>query len=375
MTAAQATHIRVEENALDGPVFNALEQTMPAFESAAPYGAPAFWRFLEVAAEAPVTVLTAWRGETLTGVLPFARREEAIGPLINSMPWFGSLGGCWLKRRADGEIRDALIAAFHQFLKRENVASATLHLPPEETRRAYCRPLSGYVVVPSDRLCQITPLPDPDPPETLDERLMATLRGRMRRPVRKALKTGLEATKITANEPDCEDHWRRFHTWHKANMDAVGGRHKSLEALTALRRTLPEHMAALRVAWREGTPVSYLLTLAYGDRVEYLMPGISAEGRPMQANPFLLWHAMRAAAADGYRFWNWGGTWPNQTALHHFKAGFGAEDHRYMTLALIRDDAVESLASQMPRLRAAHPDFFIAPDSAILRLNPADLPE
>ena len=59
------------------------------------YATLAFRDFLRETAGGEPRYLVAWSGGEVRGVLPcFQRRHAALGEVWNSLPWYGSHGGC-----------------------------------------------------------------------------------------------------------------------------------------------------------------------------------------------------------------------------------------------------------------------------------------
>jgi Uncharacterized protein involved in methicillin resistance len=116
----------------------------------------------------------------------------------------------------------------------------------------------------------------------------------------------------------------------------------------------------------EGTvPVAALLLLYFNGTVEYITPVVKDAYRSRQPLSFLIYNAMLEAASDGYKIWNWGGTWSLQKSLHHFKEGWGAVELPYTYLISIRKDCVTRGKNNFEELRAAFPFYYIVPEREV----------
>jgi len=317
------------------------------------YASPEFHRFLERVAEGRVVTMLAERGSRPVGALTWMERPLRDGScIVNSLPWYGSHGGCALAPEAPVETRRALLAAYRDRIEMPDVLSATMILSPEEEafRRVYEDALPVRVI--DDRIGQVTPLPAAATATDLE--LMISQK--TRNLVRKSLRQGFH--EVVSDDPWA---WRFLHSVHVENMTAVGGRAKPWEHFAALAETLPSDWRRLSVAMLGDQPVAAMLLVFFNGTVEYLTPVIRHEARPLQPLSFLIWRAMVEAAAMGCHSWNWGGTWRSQESLHHFKAGWGAVDRPYSYLVSASDQGLERLRGERERIVAEAAYYYVYP--------------
>lgn len=318
------------------------------------HASPPFLDFLTRTTGAPVTVLLAEDGGSPLGALPFLTlTRPGVGTVVNSLPWFGSHGGCCVDRAdpRSGTVRRTLLERFVAETSAPDILSSALVLLPDEMPflddyRAALRP-----DVEDPRRGQWTTLPV----EEADV-LLATFGQKTRNIVRKSLRQGF-SERVT----DEDWAWGFLSRIHADNMAAVGALAKPAAHFAALRRALPSSVRRLSVACLDGTPVAALLLLFHGDTVEYLVPAIVPAYRPLQPLSFLILEGMRAAVERGSRLWNWGGTGFGQSALHHFKAGFGAVDRPYCYLIRSGPEGRERLCRHREALPALFPFFYCYP--------------
>jgi hypothetical protein len=175
--------------------------------------------------------------------------------------------------------------------------------------------------------------------------------------VRKSLRQGFDRT-----TDDSDEAWRFLHEVHTENMTAIGGRIKPWEHLEALRRCIPANERSLSIARLDGEPTAALLLLHHGTMTEYFIPVARQSFRSQQPLSFLIHQAMIDGVARGDDRWNWGGTWPSQHSLHHFKRGWGAVDHHYAYLGHCSDVGRELLATGgVKDVAPACPWYFLFP--------------
>jgi hypothetical protein len=326
------------------------------------YASPNFLDFLKSVTGASIHVLLASTDSAVTGALPYAVYSlEGYGTVVNSLPWWGSHGSVVLDRQSPRaqETRTALLNAFRLRMDEMRPLSFTIILLPDEES---FRDVYETILLPDavdERIGQITPLPDSG--NNLEERIFSVFSQKTRNLVRKSLKQGL---KELVTDEDWA--WDFLFETHRANMEAIGGRAKPHSHFQALRKTLSPSERRLSLAMDGETPTAALLTLSFNRTVEYFTPVIKQGFRSRQPLSFLIYCGMIAAINSGYANWNWGGTWPTQSSLHHFKAGFGAVDRPYSYLVRSSAEGREIFRQHKDNLQELAPNFYAYPQYKLI---------
>ena len=332
----------------------AYEQFLAESPNASLYASIEFRSFLQAIVPGVPRYLVAVDRDRIVGALPlFVHEVSSAGTIFNSLPWYGSHGGCVLASNTDEAIRRALLAEYCRRITDADVLSSTLILLPSEqpmlsTYREVLRPAVEDV-----RIGQVTELPQAG--GDLEQRLHDGFERKTRNLVRKSLRQSFDC-----EVRDDDEAWRFLHLTHTENLAAIGGKAKPWAHFTALRERLPRAWRRLYVAHHDGRPIAALLLLYYRATVEYITPVVDAAYRSRQALSFLIQRAMIDAAGDGRRFWNWGGTWTSQTTLFHFKQGFGARESNYAYLVNSRDGG-RRLQALKTRLGELFPYYYVYP--------------
>lgn len=325
------------------------------------YSYPEFIRYLSIVSDGPATVILANDGSRTVGALGYVEKSQpGIGRVINSLPWYGSHGSCVLDptRRDANEIRRMLLKRYAETASEPDVLSATMILlhGEEAIFDLYAEILAPRVT--DSRIGQITQLPAA--PGDEDASLLELFTQKTRNLTRKSLKQGFREV-VTDNG----DAWEYLQRIHRENISALGGKAKPRSHFEALRTTLPPDMRRLSLAMDGDHPVAALLLLYGGGTVEYLTPAIEVSARSRQPMSFLILHGMRDAIARGCNRWNWGGTWSGQSSLHHFKAGFGAQDATYSYLINASAKGFETLRKHRDQLGELYPYLYTYPYEAL----------
>jgi hypothetical protein len=303
------------------------------------------------------------RGD-IVGVLPtFLSAASGPGPLLNSLPFFGSHGGLLLATDAETSLdaaaaEKALIEAYLDFEVQQGVAASTWvespFRPLSERSLKLLAPTHGDA-----RFGQFTNLPPAGigRPE-IEARLLAACHQKTRNAIRKAQRLSSAVVEDASTEALV---W--LHREHQRAIAELGGVVKPLPTLESLLRAFPPgRRSRLYRAYVNGEPAAALLLLYYGRFVEYFMPVTTVHHRGTQVLSALVFHAMADAAMLGYEIWNWGGTWPSQEGVYRFKARWGARSvpYRYHVRVVEKD----LLCLEPTVLRQCYPYFYAFPFSA-----------
>lgn len=324
----------------------------------------------------PYTVV-ARRDGSLVGALPLFVADGVVGPVANSLPFFGTPAGPVVdgrlhdraRRRVRRQLLDALRrAASTRGWQLSTIITSHLDTRVDDDAAAYESTLPlldrrdriAQVVEfdPPDGLCTSsrppadTP-PDRDAADTVGEYLFTLFERRTRRAVRKSYEVGLETTRST----DVDGLYRM----HVAGMEAKGGRPKPRSFFEAVPDLVPADQFDLAYATLDGQRVAGLLTFTFDGTVEYFTPAYDPEYKQTQATSRLIYDAMRDGVAGGVTRWNFGGTRPSQEGLYRFKRGWGAVEYPYRYYVSAHGDADAARQQSPATLRESYPWYYVFP--------------
>lgn len=331
-----------------------------------PYAEPEHLDFLSRALPGCETViLAALDGGCPVAALPcMIHPGGTVGPVVNSLPFFGSNGGLLPAPDAPNPATAgrALLGALRGLCTERRAAACTVVSNPLAPQHALYAEFSGHTHTDA-RTGQIAPLPAPapeaDPEAALDEALMAAFHSKTRNMVRKALSCG-----VTAAVETSEEAMRVAHALHEAAMAEIGGTAKPWPVFQALMDSFAPGGGYEVLTARRGGDVVAALVVLYGSRcAEYYMPATRAGFRACQPMSLLVLAGMRRAASRGLAHWNFGGTWDCQEGVHRFKARFGARNLPYHYFTTVYDRGL--LRATPAELLAACPRFYVLPFAAL----------
>ena len=337
---------------LPGPGNAALDAFAAALPYSLVYTTSHYIRVVAAETRSEARWITVSDENGMRAAIPILVRPGALGPVVNSLAYYGSNGGI-LCDGAEDEARRAAADAFVAHCEDVGAVSSTLITNPllkdDDFYRAYLR----HDLV-DHRIGQFTVFPVDRRAETL----MDMFEDPRPRNIRKAERSGIDvAVSQSANDIAF------LHDTHQQNLEAIGGLPKRREFFDMLAATLPESAWRIYVAHLGGNRVAALLLLYHNGTVEYFTPCIREEHRSSQALPLLIYRAMLDAMREGYSRWNWGGTWLSQDGVYAFKKKWGTTDIPYHYFTRLLDRSL--LKSTRAQLLAEYAGFFVLPFSAL----------
>ena len=144
--------------------------------------------------------------------------------------------------------------------------------------------------------------------------------------IRKAIKNRIEV-EIDNNQCDF------LMKTHIENISRLNGTFKQKSFFENLNVFFKEGIDYnIYVAKINGRIISALLLFYFNGTVEYFMPVVDFEYKNLQPLSLIICKAMIDSIEIGFKKWNWGGTWKEQSGVYRFKSRFGAKDFKYSYL-------------------------------------------
>lgn len=259
------------------------------------------------------------------GAIPYSIvTHPKHGPVLNSLPFYGSHGGVLLESSLSEErgsvVRRRLLEAILAHAEETGCHHSTVIRPLFGDDEQYRTTLDPTYI--DRRIGQIKELPDSSDRETL----LYDVEKRCRTAVRKARKEGIEVTDETENPAAVE----RLVSEHQAHMESIGGTPKPPEFFEHLDRFHePRAEYRLLVARIDGAVAGLVLLFYFDDTVEYFTPVTIPEHRSLYPMNLLIFEGMISAIEQGYRWWNFGGTRTTQDGVYRFKKSFNPKNVQY----------------------------------------------
>jgi len=298
----------------------------------------------------------AWNNGKLVGVLPLFVVTGEYGSVVNSLPFYGSNGACIVQQQAgQAEIKQALLREYRDICDDVDAVTSSIVTNPLMRDASFYDEQLDYTYR-EQRIGQVTVLPGTEEAgHGTEEALMASLHSKTRNCIRKGMKSGISVRKSTS-----EDDMRQLLDLHDRGMKAIGGRAKDWAVFKTIRDVFcPGRDYTLYIGERGGETVAALLLLYWNHTVEYFVPASLDECRIYQPMSLLIYRAMADAIVQGYRNWNWGGTWLSQSGVYQFKRRWGSEDLPYFYYTKVSNRQILHLDEET--ILAEYPNVFVCP--------------
>jgi len=272
--------------------------------------------------------------------LPIVSKADGdLGIVINSLPWYGSLGGINSETPIVASDRIELLQQVESKVFQESATFMALNVVPTEmpyidSYRSILRP--GIEV---RRRTQVTELPNSLKGDAQTQ-LLNLLHPKTRNAIRKGLFQEFDIRVSYAEDLKVVND---LYLLHAENMAVMGSPPKPLSHFISLKQHAPEGALRIIAAYCEGEMIAALLTVTVGSTLEYLTPVIDQRFRSTQILSALIWFEMLDAIKRNVRWWNWGGTGWTQDSLYRFKSRFGGVPIEYLTLVNYSESGLKRL--------------------------------
>ena len=309
------------------------------------YSEPRFIELVSEHLEAKCGWLVSRRNGVIAGVLPFLIKEGPLGPVLNSLAYYGSNGGV-IQLDTDDDSKSALVNAFYGMAADAKAVSATIISNPLERDWEFYEKHAAYDFK-DERIGQVTHLP------ASPEKLLDTFEDPRPRNIRRAIKEGVVINKGTETYLDF-----LFQT-QVDNLNAIGGKVKKHSFFKSIPRKLRSEDWAVFTASLHGELIAALLVLYFNKTVEYFTPAIVESYRNTQALSLVIFKAMQDAIQKGYSNWNWGGTWLDQNGVYNFKKRWGTSDYKYFYYTRVFNQNLKLCNPE--DISTQYPGFYLIP--------------
>ena len=316
------------------------------------YSSPRFVRLVSEHLKAEYNWILAIQRNEVVGILPYLIKDGELGPVYNSMAYFGSNGGV-SQNVENKRAKIALIKAFYENAEANDASSATIISNPLMKDSHIYAKYSKYNYL-DERIGQITQIGECEQAEDLIKMFQSP----RPRNIRKAIKQG-----VVVNKGNDSESINFLYQTHIQNMRVIGGIPKEKSFFYSLAEKMLHDEWKVYVGTIQGKPVAALLVLYFNKTVEYFTPVVLESYRSTQALSLIIYSAMQDAIELGYDFWNWGGTWLSQGGVYDFKKRWGTLDLPYYYYTRIFNQQLQRVEKSY--LLSQYSGFYVVPFSAL----------
>lgn len=319
------------------------------------YATPEYLKMLESVVGGTILIYAYYQTGKMMMALPAMMKMGEAGPVMNSLPFFGSNPGFVIhdELRQFSGIKERLSEMVVRSMR--GFAAATILNPPPSlfSLRSVIdekNQLPNGFFVGAERIGAITALDVPV--------LMDSFHQKTRNMIRKAQKNEIKIR-------EAEDSVRKMailgmiRNHHRLNMQSIGGPVKPDEFFQSLVwKNFPG--LSIYYATYQGDFAAGLIVFRKGAVAEYFMPVIVEGYRSFAPLNLLIYEAMQKENRKGASFWNWGGTTlPGMEGVYRFKKRFGAYTTNYHYYTIVNNPAI--LLQSPEWIMKQYPYFFVIP--------------
>lgn len=316
------------------------------------YASPRFIELVSSHLGAHSGWIEARRDGVLVGVLPFLKKDGFLGPVFNSLPYYGSNGGV-MQVNEDPDVKAGLISAFYSEAQKVSAVSATIITNPlEKDADVYFKHVSYDFL--DERISLITHFPV----NSDSEMLIQSFEDPRPRNIRRAMRDG-----ITVQQRQDVEALNFLYNTHHQNMRAIGGLPKKKSFFDSIPNIMNKDEWSIHLGMKNCQPVAALLTFSFNQTVEYFTPVICEEFRSTQALSLVIYQAMQNSIKCGLRNWNWGGTWLAQDGVYDFKRRWGTTHYAYYYFTRLFNTQARTQTKQA--LLEGYEGFYVLPFSEL----------
>ncbi len=299
-------------------------------------------------------ILAIMNDEIIASFPLMIKTSEKYGSIANSLPFYGS-NGCFtinpgLNENNKEIIKQEIIKEVSSIICSNKCKASTFISNPFENPVWYD---NNFVYDFKDyRIGQITPLPKYS--KSIEDDLLKSFEEPRPRNIRKAIKSN-----ITCIDDNSNKYLDFLYNIHIDNMAKISGKAKKKIFFDSITGDFSRDEYKIYVALHENVPVAAMLLFYFNQTIEYITPVIKEEYRNFQPLSLLVYKAMIDAVQNGFKYWNWGGTWQAQEGVYSFKKKWGARDMHYNYYTKIYDNDFKNIDKEI--LNSEFPNFYAFP--------------
>lgn len=285
----------------------------------------------------------------IVSALPFCIYFGSYGPVINSLPFYGSNGGIISRNKISNF--NLIIDKVLEFAKENRCVSVTIIESP-------LNPVGDYEFAKFNYQDSRISLLNYFEQNIKPSDLMESFEDPRPRNIRRAKKAGVEVKESYSVESI-----EFLAKTHYQNISRIGGLPKNYDFFQSITRKLPTNQWVILEASINGTRIASLLLLYSKDVIEYFTPVNLPGYRHLQAQSLLIFTGMCFAIAKSIYIWNWGGTWHTQKGVYDFKKKWGPTELKYNYYCAILEESI--LYKEKTSLLQQYPYFYVLPFSEL----------
>ena len=278
------------------------------------------------------------RSNKIVALIPFFEKKNyKYGKVINSLPFFGSMGGVYSE---NNNFKKICLKLFNNHFNDEEILSSVIIQNPFDDFDSKLNKVfkSNFT---DDRILQYI---------KLNQKL--NISDTRIRNVNKAKKLGFKVYKT--NSPKIVDKLEKLHFSH---MKKINGKPKPKIFFSELKKLDKNIWKIYYSKNKNNDVIATLLVFFENQSMEYYIPACDENYKDSQVLSLLTYNSIMDSVRKNYKFYSFGFTWINQKGVYNYKKKWGCEDKEIRYLIKFDSNKLSNI-NEMINL---YKYFYIAP--------------
>lgn len=282
-----------------------------------------------------------YRNNKVVAVIPFFEKKNIkYGRVINSLPFFGSMGGVYSNKDKDKQI---CLNLFNNYCNSEEILSSVI-IPNPFNKSNFSLNKFFKSNLRDNRILQYI---------ELDQKLNIS-QTRIRN-INKAKKLGFRV--FTTNSSKIVDKLELFHLDH---MKKINGKPKPKIFFSELKK-LDKNIWKIYYSKNSSNHViATLLVFFENQSMEYYIPACDDNYKDTQILSLLTYNSIIDSIKKNYKFYSFGFTWLHQKGVYNYKKKWGCEDKKIKYLIKFKSKKLYNIKEIIKHYNF----FYVAPFKA-----------
>lgn len=297
-----------------------------------------FIDFISKIIKLPPNFFCLYKRNKIIALIPFFEKKDIkYGKIINSLPFFGTMGGVY----SINEIsKKKCLRLFNKHCLSKEIFSAVL-IQNYFSNIKFKLKFFFKANMEDDRVLQFINL----------KKDLKISRVRIRN-IKKAKKLGYKV--YTSNNKNLVD---KLEFFHKKHMKQINGIVKPKIFFTQLKKLDPKLWKIYYSKNKSNKIIATLLVFLENQSIEYYIPACLEKYKNTQILSLLTYRSIIDAINNDYKIYNFGFTWLNQTGVYNFKKKWGCDEVNIKYLIKIRKNHLKNAKEVFKKNKY----FYIAP--------------
>jgi len=283
----------------------------------------------------------------LVGVLSTFIKENALGNIMNSIPFAGGYGGVVtisnIKREKKEKIYKALIQEMICFAKNKQCVLVTITTPP------FSRDINLYkVIFKPDYILE-------NFMQYIDLNINLNYNRNVRWSIKKAINKEVYIKEDIQNR-DIE----QFYKIYKNNVSFLNAKLIPISFFKRVNAYLNTNTKFLFAEYN-GQLISGILLIFFNKIVDYFISSNDVNYKSFQANSLLIDYAINWAKKNGFKYWNWQSSPSRESGVYRFKAQWGSLDGEHYYLTKVLGDLTALKKCSVEQIKREYEWYYVIP--------------